>query len=361
MKVLHIINSLRIGGAEKLIVDSLGLYSQFDVEVDLLLLNSDQTPFLEKLKKTYKGNVFISKIKNCYSPLQILEIKKYLRKEYEIIHVHLFPSLYWVALAKFIFRTKSKLVFTEHNTGNRRLNNYWFRKIDKIIYSIYVRVIAITPQVKDELIEKLKLKEEKIEVIYNGIDIIKFQKSSPYSKGFFFRGDKKILIQVSRFEIQKNQKTLIKSLSLLPEEYVLLLVGEGEMKKENIELCQKLGVADRVKFLGIRMDVPELLKTADIVVQSSHWEGFGLVAIEGMASGKPVVVSAVSGLKELVENYGLLFKKEDENDLVKKILSLRDIEYYEEIANKCSKRALDFQLNFMVKNYIQVYKNVLDL
>ena len=95
----------------------------------------------------------------------------------------------------------------------------------------------------------------------------------------------------------------------LPVNFKLILVGEGPLKNSSQMLVQELCLKDRVFFLGNRDDVERIFKTADLSVLSSHWEGFGLVAVEGMAAGKPVIASNVSGLSEIVSGAGVLFEK----------------------------------------------------
>lgn len=360
MKVLHIINSLHTGGAEKLLADSLPIYKEYGVEIDLLLLNSDDTPFLQSLKSKFIGRIFYTHINSYYSPVQLWQIRKYLKSDYDIIHCHLFPVLYWTVLAKLLANNQKKMIFTEHNTENRRLNNLAFLQVDKFIYRYYDKVTAITPQVKQVLIDKLHLPNQKVEVIYNGIDVEKFATAMSYQKSMFFDDTDTIIIQVSRFQKQKDQQTVIYALSDLPENYKLLLVGDGELKNDCQALVNELNLQQRVKFLGVRMDVPALLKMADIIVQSSHWEGFGLAAVEGMAAGKPLVASNVAGLRDIVKDYGLLFEKGNATDLASKILQLQDKNFYDDIAKKCAQRASDFHILKMVEKTISLYKELLE-
>lgn len=359
MRVLHIINSLRTGGAEKLLVDSLPLYKDSNTHVDLLILDATETPFLKKLKITFCGKIYFSKIKNIYSPLQILQIQKYL-KAYDIVHGHLFPVVYWLSIAKLLSNSRTKIVFTEHSTNNKRLRNKIFRQVDKVFYKPYHKITAITPQVKEVLVRKLNIPEKKIEVIYNGIDTKRYEDATPYDKSAFFNRNNIILIQVSRFQIQKDQKTLIRAMSLLSEQYKLLLVGDGEFRVECEELVSELGLYNRILFLGERMDVPELLKTSDIVVQSSHWEGFGLSIIEGMAAGLPAVASDVEGLRELVKNYGFLFEAGSAESLAEKINLLSDKYIYREMAEKCLQRAKEFHILEMIKRNVKLYNRLLN-
>ena len=123
----------------------------------------------------------------------------------------------------------------------------------------------------------------------------------------------------------------------------------------------KLDVSDRVRFLGNRYDIPQLMNYADVAILSSHWEGFGLAIIEGMAAGKPAIACDIEGVREIVNGYGLLFKQGDEKDLAKHIKSLLgDSQFYQEIAAKCKSRAKDFDINVMVEKFIHLYKEVLN-
>src|SRR5690554_5836630 len=101
MKILQIINSLSTGGAEKLIIDSVPLYQKQGLTVDVLLLNNTETQFKSHLKETSKGKIDGLTIGSIYNPFLIFKIIPYLKK-YDIIHLHLFPTLYWVVLAKLI-------------------------------------------------------------------------------------------------------------------------------------------------------------------------------------------------------------------------------------------------------------------
>ena len=361
MKVLHIINNLNIGGAEKLLVETLPLYESFGVQVDVFLLTKVDSPFVSAIEENFNGNIYYSGLKSVYNPCQILKIRDFIQHgDYDVVHAHLFPTLYWVSLVKTFFGIKIPIIFTEHSTHNKRLDKFIFRAIDRCIYRKYQNILAITPQVKQVLVQKLNINPEKVEVVYNGVEVDKYKQASPYAEGTFFGKGATILMQVSRFQAAKDQKTVIRALTLLPQKYKLLLVGDGETKIECGNLVQELCLQERVQFLGSRVDIPELLKTADIVIQSSHWEGFGLVAVEAMAAGKPIIASDVVGLRDIVSGYGLLFQKGNEDQLAKEIETLEDKRYYKEIADKCTERAEDFHITKMIKNNIAAYQQVIN-
>jgi len=358
MQILHIINSLHIGGAEKLLVDSIPIYKQKGTDVDLLLLNGDETPFFKQLKDKNITiyNLTKKNIKKIYNPLLIFFIIPYLKK-YDIIHVHLFPALYWVALAKWLSRSNTKLIFTEHSTNNRRITKkgIW-QVLDRFIYKQYYRIVTITSEVNVIIKAHLSDKSNKLKVINSGIDITQYINATGYGTN---NKDLKTLIQISSFREAKDQPTVIRALQFLPKNVVLQLVGNGVTLKQCEKLVNDLSLSNRVSFLGIRTDIPKLLKSADITILSSNYEGLSLSSIEAMASGKPFVASDVPGLRDIVQGAGLLFKKGNEKDLAEKIMSLlNDEELYKKVAQQCFERAKKYDINTMVDKYIELYNEI---
>ena len=361
MKILHIINSLATGGAEKLLLETLPLYNSKGIAADLLVLNGTSHPFLTKLQSLKCCTIFSLGTSSVYNPLHIFKIIPYLKK-YDIVHVHLFPAQYWVVLAKLISFSNIKLIFTEHNTSNRRLENPVFRFIDRYIYRFYTAIIGITPEIKTLLLKHTGLPATTFSVIENGVNLSIIKNGTALQKSEINAALKeadKIIIQVAAFREQKDQKTLIKAMLLLPEFCKLILVGVGPLKVECETLVAELGLQNRVLFLGARMDVPELLKMADIVVLSSKYEGLSLSSIEGMASGNPFVASDVPGLTEIVKGAGILFAQGDETLLAKEISALiNDPEYYKKVVSACQQRAADYDINKMVAQHLKLYQDV---
>jgi glycosyltransferase involved in cell wall biosynthesis len=252
--------------------------------------------------------------------------------------------------------SKVKIIYTEHSTNNRRRKKLVFRVLDKLIYRQYDKIITIADEVDQNLKNHLGFNPSRFELINNGVDVKLFHEAKPYSKKDFFTDDDKIMIQVSNFRPAKDQITVIKALEYLPKNTKLLLVGEGDLIVVCQDLVKELKLEDRVAFLGVRMDVPRLLKTADIVVMSSIYEGMSLASIEGMASGKAFVASNVPGLREIVNGAGILFEKGNEKQLANEILKLlSDSEYYNLTANKCYQLANEYDIGKMIDSYIRTY------
>ncbi|WP_161879560.1 glycosyltransferase [Alkalibacterium sp. MB6] len=364
MKVLHIINNLGSGGAEKLLEDLIPLMNKMEnVEADILLLTDEKNVFYDSLIN--KGvKVDVVKYRNMYDVRNIFEIKKYIvYGGYDIVHSHVFPTQYWVALSKIILRNKKvKFITTEHSTHNRRREKFYFMYIDKFIYAQYDSIISITEKTRDNLIDWIDPKRKNLDkhiVIENGVDIEKIKVALPYKKSELIEGineNTKLICMVGRFSEAKDQPTLIRAVSKLSRDIHLILVGEGPLMADNKKLAEELGVSDRVHFLGFRQDIPRILKTVDIVVLGSHWEGFGLAAVEGMAAGKPVVVSDVEGLRDVVKDKESRFILRSDEDLSGKITNILffDEIYYRKV-NYSNKRCLDFRLDEKVKQLVNLY------
>jgi glycosyltransferase involved in cell wall biosynthesis len=358
MRVLQVINSMGTAGAEKLLLETIPIYNKKGIQVDLLLLNGDAFPFLKELESQNICTIYSLGNGTLYNPKFIFKIISFFKK-YSIVHVHLFPSLYWVAISKMISFSNVNLIYTEHATTNRRMGNTFLRLVDKFIYTKYTKIVCISDEVEKAIKKHLDFPESKFTLIKNGIPISKIANETAYLKsdvGSQFQETDILLIQVSRFQSQKDQNTLIKSLLYLSNNVHLLLVGDGELKEECEKLVAEMGLSQRVHFLGIRLDVPKLLKTADIVVLSTHYEGLSLASIEGLASGKPFVASDVPGLSEIVAGAGVLFENKNEKALAIELEKLiTDKEYYNKIASQCLVRAKEYDIEKMVEKHLELY------
>lgn len=359
MKILQVITSLQIGGAEKLVVDMVPLMKKEGHTVDVLVFNGMYTSFKKQLQAQGIRIFSLGYNNSVYNPKFIFQLIPII-KRYDIVHTHNTACQYYVALAKFLSNSRVKLITTEHSTSNRRRNNRLFKYIDRFIYAQYDILVAISEKAGNLLSKYLSGK--KVELVLNGVNVSSFQHASRIDRKSIGIEDQQVLItMVARFAEAKDQKTLIRAMALLPPTYVLLLIGEGNMqiKKQCEQLAASLGLGEKVIFGGIRNDIPNILKASDIIVMSSHWEGLSLSSIEGMSAGKPFVASDVNGLQEITKNAGILFPHEDAKTLADIILHLHeDTVYYQYIADRCLQRAAEFDIYKTVNQYLQLYQSL---
>lgn len=362
MRVLQIIDSLATGGAEKLLLDSIPLYRQKGIQMDLLVLKDENYPFMQQLEALNCCKIYKLGSGSVYNPIHIFKISKIIRN-YPIVHVHLFPAQYWAVLAKIFGAVETKLVFTEHNTTNRRLEYRILKPIDVWFYKRYSTIVAISKEIETIIINHTKLTNN-IRIIENGIDVEKYQNAIPYKTSTIYPDYKNgdiILMQVSAFREQKDQMTLMRSMQFLNENVKLVLVGVGSLMEKHKKWAETKSWANRIHFLGQRTDIPNLLKTADVVILSSKYEGLSLASLEGMASGKPFVASDVSGLRNVVKDAGLLFKQGNAEQLASIVENLTtDQKLYDDVVISSLKRAHEYDINKMVDKYIDLYKELND-
>jgi glycosyltransferase involved in cell wall biosynthesis len=362
MRILHVIGDLNIGGAEKLLIELIPFQCLAGHKVSLLILGPYNKEFVAILKNK-KIDVITLNIKNIYLFINFIFLSKYMNN-YDVVHVHLFPALYFSSILK-LFIPSSNLIYTEHSTHNKRRKKLYLKYLERFIYAQYSKVICISDEVRDNLLEWLygthitNKMLQKYHVIYNGVDLKSFKNVIPAKLGIV---NKKIIMMVSRFSIQKDHATLISAFAKIfskNNNIHLVFVGDGVSRKEMEQLTCTLGLSEAVLFLGARYDVPNLMKCAYIGVQSSRWEGFGLTALEFMASGIPIIASDVPGLNNVVKDGGLLFPQGNDEELAQMINQLlSDKTLYDSFIQKGIKKAKQYSIESTASLYIDLYKKI---
>ncbi len=304
MKILHIINDLsNNGGAQRFLIDLVVKHKPcYEVKILILKKDNDFETLLSDNGVSFE-----------YWPTLSINQKWRLFQWPDLIHSHLFPSVYIALLA-----IGKKRVQTEHNTTNRRRDYPALKFMEYLMYQKHEKTVCITNKVKDELIKFLPRYQERYEVIYNGVDLNRFSRKAKQYWGMKPNGQINIGM-AGRLHGYKDHPTLIRAIAQLPECYQLHLAGDGDKKTELQALTEKLNCAHRVHWHGIISDVPIFLSNLDVYVQSSIIEGFGLAAVEAMAEGLPVLGSDVPGLDEVIGDTHYLFEPGNDKELVNKI------------------------------------------
>lgn len=348
MKVLHVIYSLEVGGAQRLITDLLPELSNYGVSPAVLVNRRQNNEFEKKLEDN--GIPIISVNTNNNYSIFILYMLLKQTRQFDVVHVHLFPALYILAFVR-LFRNV-RLVYTEHNTTNRRRNKTFLKRIERFVYHRYDSVVSVSDDTRNELCKWLgvSILEERFKVVKNGIDLNSFRikkNKSPYPV---------TLLMISRFAEAKDQPTVIKALTHLNENIHVVFIGDGQRKIECEQLANSLGVTERVHFMGCQSDIPSFISKADIGILSTHWEGLPLTIIEMMAGGIPVVASDVDGVRQIVKGAGLLFPEGDEIALAEAITQLSTNKiYYNEIRERCLSRSSEYDIKTTAQEYNNIY------
>ncbi len=324
MNILYLTNHLNIGGISSYVltlaagikkrghnvyIASSGgrLLSRF-IEEGIVYI-----PIPIKTKSEISYKVLISKFK-------LLKIIK--EKNIEIIHAN---TRVTQVLSLLIQRTCGKpYISTCHGFFKKR----FFRKIFPCWGN---KVIAISESVKEHLVRDFKVKQEDIRVIHNGIDVNIFRAQSTehraQRKKDLGLGDGPVVGIVARLSEEKGHSYLIKAMQLviakIPQ-VQLLIVGEGRMREELVNLAKASGLEKNVFFFSSVMDTQGVLSCMDLFVLPSLKEGLGLALAEAMACGLCVIGSDVGGIKSLIQHkYNvLLVRPADSQELSYPILEL---------------------------------------
>lgn len=230
----------------------------------------------------------------------------------DIVHTHLFdPSLVGLTVAKW---QRRKTVLTRHHSdaihkidspSKRKfylaLENYISRKADNII--------APSKTVRDFLVERENVPREKVSIIPYGQTTERFDAVTADKieavKAELGIGRDLALVNVSRLFQRKGHRYLFEAFSELGKEGLdatLYLVGEGDFRGELESMCKRLGISDRVKFLGWRNDALAIVAAADIVVHPSLEDALSSAVIEAVMLEKPIVATDISGVRDSLDN-----------------------------------------------------------
>lgn len=269
---------------------------------------------------------------NMFSPLMLArEIKK---SGADVFYSPSFmPPLY--SSVPFIF-TVHDLMHLFYYSG---LHRFYYQQVIARLAKKAKTVITVSHFSKQQLVDLLKIKEESIKVIYNGVD-----EAFSANKEVYFM-DRPYFLYVGNRRKNKNLPAMLTAFAQanIPQEFIFILTGNPD--PELMELLETLGITDRVRFFGFvnEADLPKLYKGAYATLFVSLMEGFGLPLIESMASGTPVLTSNESALPEIAENAALCVPPSDVGAIAKGIERLvKDKKLYEEFVDKGYERARAF-------------------
>jgi glycosyltransferase involved in cell wall biosynthesis len=219
----------------------------------------------------------------------------------DVFHAHLNWSLacrHELIAARFL--RVPAIVATVHMCS--ALDDVRFRRLKQVfqVHSID-RYIAVSEDVKDWLCQNMHLPESKVRVVKNGVSprTIDNQPTAAIPVSVIAEVKRPIVLTTARLHAQKGINYLLAAAKLVPEAF-FLIAGDGPDRADLQRHAKRIGVEEQVQFLGYREDIPQLLTSCDLFVLPSVYEPLGLSVLEAMAAGKPVIASAVGGLKESV-------------------------------------------------------------
>jgi glycosyltransferase involved in cell wall biosynthesis len=244
-----------------------------------------------------------------------------------VLHLHLnWPLGCRYATTAALFAGVPTVVATTHLCSS--VSDVRFAALRQRLRSAIVdRYIAVSNAMTGCLRKTIGIPDSKISVIQNGIDIAAFQRDAdPALRAALTGGTSRpVVFMPARLHAGKGHRFLLEAAVQIPDA-IFVLAGDGDERDRLVERARELQVADRVRFLGDRQDVPALLACCDLFVLPSLYEGLPMSILEAMAAARPVVATSVGGIGEVVthEVNGLLVPPSDSDALaaaIRRVLS----------------------------------------
>jgi glycosyltransferase involved in cell wall biosynthesis len=287
----------------------------------------------------------------------------------QIVHAHQYTPFAYSLAARFFGRRPSVL-FTEHgrfHPDHPSLKRRWF---NNLLARSPDRFVAVGGSVRQALIDNEGLAPERIQVVYNGINL------TPPANGSFERqavrhelgaaDDDFVVLQIARLDPIKDHRTAIRALARVANRNPrirLVIVGDGAEKAAIEREISSRSLGNRIVMLGQRNDVPRLLTSADAFLLTSVSEGIPITIIEAMSAGVPVVATAVGGMPELITDRvsGLLAQPGDVDAIADALDRLAgDANLRKGLASRAKLDAKNcFSEQRMIRDYDRIYQEML--
>jgi glycosyltransferase involved in cell wall biosynthesis len=363
-RVLLLIKGLGRGGAEQLLVSSVrhADATRFIYEVAYLL------PWKAALVSDLEAaGVTVHCLDGARGGAWIRRLRSLVRERgFEIVHGH---SPYPMVGARLALRGRSHLVYTEHNLWSRyHPATFWS---NLLTYSMNEHVFAVSDSVRISARYPAPLRFLRmppVETLYHGPDpaaLAAADASEDIRASLGVRYGVPLVGTVANLKAHKGYPHLLHAAQYVRQavpEARFVLVGQGPMEAELRHQAQELGLDGTVIFAGYREDALSVIKTFDVFVLPSLFEGLSIALMEAMALGKPSVVTRVGGLPEVVthEEHGLVVPPADPRALAQAIVALlRDKSWRTRLGSAARVRAMDFDIRQAVRRVEDVYEELL--
>lgn len=310
-RILHVFGNLNLNGAESRIMDIYRYLDKNEIQFDFLVLFQDDSYFSEEIREL-GGRIF-----NVTHPREslvrhIIDVFKVMKHNgpFQAVHSHTSYHSGLVSLIAKIAGINNRIVHAR-TTSSKNIKKLG-TKIQLIVGRFLIlnystKLVSISHESALFLYGEKKTHNNSVKLIPNSINLESFNKVDAkdilkIKKELNITQDKLVIGHVGRFENMKNHKFIIKLARKLKEEeknFVIILIGEGELMMSIQQLVYKYKLENNVLLLGQREDIPIMMNVFDVFIMPSYFEGLGGAVIEAQAAGTPSVVS--EGLPQEVD------------------------------------------------------------
>lgn len=344
IRVLHITEMLQAGGIESFIMNVYRNIDRSKVQFDFLLTR-DEEEFYDEEVKTLGGRkitINVDKKKNVFVRvfLESKQLYKILKNsDYNIVHVHSGTPLRVLYLVAAKLANVKTRIYHSHSAEVKgphsmlKIKKQIFKCLKTLFKFVGTDFFACSEAAAEWMYPQNLLKNNQVKVIYNGIELDKFKFNpevrSQYRKELGIE-DNFVIGHIGRFTNQKNHDFLIdifNELYKMDKTARLLLIGAGELEDDIHKKVERLGLSDKVLFLGVRSDVNKIMQSMDVFLLPSNYEGLPVVGVEAQAAGLQCVFSDnVTKEVAITQNTQFMSLSEPNNEWAKYISSLKNTE-----------------------------------
>jgi sugar transferase (PEP-CTERM/EpsH1 system associated) len=304
-RVGHVLHSMVVAGAESLVHEMvLALEPEFDFSLYLL----DRIGPLGEDLAARGVPVTLLERKPGVDLGLARRLGRALRRDgVELVHAHQYTPWFYATLGAAQGFSRPKVLFTEHGRHYPDFRRPKRVAMNKLLLPFTDGIVAVSAFVRDCLRDHEGLPERRMRVLYNGIDPDRFDVAADRVELRREQGigpDDPVVGTAARLAPVKDHATLLGAFREVKKRLPaakLVLAGDGELREALESRAEALGIRDSIRFLGVRRDVPALLRTWDVFCLSSLSEGTSVTLLEAMASGLPAVVTRVGGNPEIVQ------------------------------------------------------------
>ena len=290
-------------------------------------------------------------------------------RDIDVIHAHQYTPFFYAALAKLLLRRPPRLILTEHGRHYPDVVSATRRAVNRLVLDRLADAVNACCVFSAEHLGRLDgFSARRIKVIENGIDIDRYRSAADRAtlrQRLRLDPARRYVAAVARFHPVKDHSTLLRAFAVVAaarSDVDLLLVGDGPLRAELTSLAERLGIADRVRFLGVRSDVPDLLQAVDGFTLTSLSEAASLTLLEAMAASLPVVVTDVGGNPEIVRHgkEGLLAPRGDAEKIAAALLNLLNDPATAAAMGAAGRRRVEerYQLSQTIEAYWRLYQRL---
>lgn len=348
IKICFVVDHLRIGGAGRLTLDVINSLSKDEFDIHILYLSRiENNENLKFLIPAYIQTFLVELPK--YNFFKLIVILRKIFKQYDIIHSSLELANFYCSLVKIFTPPKVKFIATIHGIGGlfiedkllqKEIKKNWSKKyifsikyLQNYLFKFHDKFIAVCYDIKNFLIDKRKIDEEKIQVVYHGIIVKSFSKPVNISKVHKLREKLKINGQdfvigyVGRLSHGKGLEYLIEVFSQICKNYnnfKLIIIGDGPLRKKLQNFIDNNSLKNKCVITGMVLSPKEYYHLMDLFILPSFSETTSLTTQEAMLQKRIVLTSNVGGLPEIINDgvNGFLFEKGDFIEMKEKILDI---------------------------------------